>query len=96
MQGIIWKYVPTLDIDMFDDSPKVGDKIKVTGKVKSIDEETGEVDVSYDDVTILKKNRNRSDNDDNDEDEVDAMNHQIYPESQSLDAALGRAFPNTQ
>lgn len=84
---------------MFDENPKVGDKVRVTGKVKSIDEETGEVDISYDDVKIVKKKRSRdSDNDeDEDDDDVDmVMRPEIFPESQTLDSALGRAFPNTQ
>lgn len=94
--------MPTLDIDMFDDRPKVGDKIKVMGKVNSIDSDTGEVDVSYDDVSIVKKNRKKRnrDNDDDDDDNDDDVNivydPQMDPNTQSLDAALGQAFPNTQ
>lgn len=89
--------MPILDIDMFDENPKVGDKVKVLGKVKSIDEDTGEVDVSYDDVKILKKKRNRdSDSDEDDDDEEMVMRPEMFPESQNLDSALGRAFPNTQ
>lgn len=93
--------MPILDIDMFDEDPKVGDKVKVMGKVKSIDEETGEVDISYDDVKIVdekkrKKRRNR-DNDNDDDDDVEIfVDDQTYPQDQSLDTALMRAFPNTQ
>lgn len=91
--------MPKLDIDMFDDSPKVGDKIKVLGEVKFIDEETGEVEVSYDDASIVRKKKrsDRSDDNDDDDDEVTMrMDTEVMPESQSLDSALARAFPNTQ
>lgn len=93
--------MPTLDIDMFDDEPKVGDKIKVTGKVKSIDEDSGDVEVSYDDVNIVdkddkpKKRRKRRDNRDYFEDEV-VVRNEMMPESQTLDQALAQSFPNTQ
>lgn len=92
--------MPILDIDMFDEDPKVGDKVKVLGKVESIDEETGEVDVSYDDVKIVddKKRKKRRDRDDDDEfiDERVIVEPQMQPNDQSLDAALARSFPNTQ
>lgn len=94
--------MPTIDIDLFDEDPKVGDKVKVTGKVKSIDEETGEVDISYDDVKIVdekkrKKRRNRDNDDDDFDDDVEiVVDSQNYPQDQSLDSALMRAFPNTQ
>lgn len=85
--------MPRISIDMFDESPKVGDKVKVMGKVKSINEDTGEVEVSYDDVSVVK-NKKRDDNDDNNDDVI--MEEEVYPETQTLDSALGRAFPNTQ
>jgi len=93
--------VPKLDIDMFDETPKVGDKVKVMGKIKNIDEDSGEVEVSYDDVSIVRKNKKRNnrynnDDDNNDDDIVFTKDQQMMPEDQSLDAALGRAFPNTQ
>ena len=90
--------MPKIDIDMFDESPKVGDKVKVMGKVKYIDEESGEVEISYDDVSIVKKTRKNRDRDDyDDDDEVTMrMDTEVMPESQSLDAALARSFPNTQ
>lgn len=93
--------MPKIDIDMFDETPKVGDKVKVTGKVKNIDEDSGEVEVSYDEVSIVEKRKKRSDrndDDDNDDDmdETMTLDTQVYPQSQSLDAALGQAFPNTQ
>lgn len=90
--------MPILDIDMFDEDPKVGDKVRVTGKVNSIDEETGEVDISYDDVKIVdekKRKRNRRDDDMDDDVEI-TVEAETFPEDQSLDSALARAFPNTQ
>lgn len=88
--------MPKISIDEFDESPKTGDKVKVMGVVKFIDEDSGEVEVSYDDVKIVKKDKkqDRSD-DDNDEIEI-SMEEEVEPESQSLDAALSRSFPNTQ
>lgn len=90
---------------MFDEDPKVGDKVKVLGKVDSIDEETGEVEVTYDDVKIIdpkkrKKRRNR-DNDDDDDDirffnERVVVEPQMEPNQQTLDQALAQSFPNTQ
>lgn len=93
--------MPTLDIDQFDETPRVGDKIKVTGKVKSIDEDTGEVDVTYDDVSIVdkkrKKRRNRDNDDDDDVDEVVMFQgEEAPPNSQSLDMALAQAFPRSE
>lgn len=96
--------MPTIDIDLFDDAPKVGDDVKVLGKVESINEETGDVEISYDDVKIVekgkKKRKKRRDNDDDDDmDEViftrePAM--ETMPESQTLDQALAQSFPMTQ
>lgn len=93
--------MPMIDIDMFDDAPKVGDKIKVMGKVESIDEDTGEVDVSYDDVKIVKKSKKRRDNDDDDDDDDtvivrDSMDPEMMPQSQSLDGALNSYFTRTE
>lgn len=90
--------MPLIDIDMFDDAPKVGDKIKVLGKVESIDEDTGEVDVSYDDVKIVKKNKKRRNNDDDDEEVVvtETMDEEMMPQSQSLDQALNSYFPRSE
>lgn len=97
--------MPTIDIDKFDETPKVGDKIRVKGTVKSIDEDNGEVEVTYGDVSIVdkKKRKKRRDNDDDDWDDDD--DDVVYvrddmmappPESQSLDNALAQAFPRTQ
>lgn len=88
--------MPRLDLDMFDDAPKVGDKVKVTGKVESIDEDTGEVEVSYDDVDIVgkeKKRKKRRSYDTNDEVVVEM---ETMPNTQTLDEALSQSFPNTQ
>lgn len=95
--------MPRLDIDMFDEDPKVGDKVKVLGNVDSIDEESGEVEVTYDDVKIIdpkkrKKRRNRDDDDDDDEffNERVVVEPQMDPNQQTLDQALAQTFPNTQ
>jgi len=90
--------MPKLDIDMFDESPKVGDKVKVLGKVTHIDEESGEVDVSYDKVTIVnkRKKKDRSDDSDDSDDVEMVMDEEVTPNDQSFDVALNRAFPNTQ
>lgn len=93
--------MPRLDIDMFDEEPKVGDKVKVLGKVKSINEDSGEVEVSYDDVKIIdeKKRKKRRDYDSEDEvidDETVIVRNEMQPNTQSLDEALAQSFPNTQ
>lgn len=89
--------MPTLDIDMFDDTPKVGDKVKVLGKIKSIDEDSGDVSISYDDVSIVKKKKkSKSDSDDNDSDDDVIVYDSMPPNSQTLDEALNQSFPNTQ
>lgn len=89
--------MPNLDIDMFDSEPKVGDKIKVIGKIKSISDE-GVVEASYDAVTIINDKKNRSEDDSNDDsnDNTDYKDDGMPPDSQSLDSALSKAFPNTQ
>lgn len=91
--------MPTLEIDMFDDAPKVGDKIKVLGKVESIDEDTGEVEVTYDDAKIVKKSKKRRDNDDDDDDDVvvrESLDPEMMPQSQSVDGALNSYFQRTE
>lgn len=92
--------MPTIDIDKFDETPKVGDKIKVEGRVQSIDEDDGTVEVTYGDVSIMqkrKKRRNRDDDDDDDfTDEVVLQETMMPPESQSLDQALAQTFGNNQ
>ena len=81
---------------MFDDQPKVGDMIKVMGKVKSIDEDNGEVDVSYDDVSIVKNMKKSRDSEEGEEGEDEMMEDSTMSNSQSLDDALSKAFPQTQ
>lgn len=88
---------------MFDEDPKVGDKVKVTGKVESINEDSGTVEVSYDDVKIVdpKKRKKRRDRDDDDDDDVFfedrvVVDPQMNPNQQTLDQALAQSFPNTQ
>lgn len=92
--------MPRLDIDMFESEPKVGNKVKVLGKVKSIDEDTGEVEVTYDKVTIVKRRKDRKDNDnDDDDDDIivrDTMETETEPNQMDLDQALARNFGYTQ
>lgn len=88
--------MPRLDLDMFDDAPKVGDKVKVTGKVESIDEDTGEVEVSYDDVDIVGKEKKRKKRRSYDTEDEIIVETETMPNSQSLDEALSQSFPNTQ
>lgn len=88
-------YMPRLDIDMFDKAPKVGDKIKVLGKVDSINEDSGEVEVTYDDVSIVKKSSKKSDDNDSSDDTV-TVDMESNPNTQSLDYALSQSFDSTQ
>lgn len=93
--------MPRLDIDLFDEEPKVGNKVRVTGKVESINEDTGMVEVSYDDVKIVdtKKRKKRRDYDTDDDfidDETVIVRNEMQPNTQSLDQALAQSFPNTQ
>lgn len=90
--------MPVIDIDKFDETPKVGDKIKVEGRVKSIDEDDGTVEVTYGDVSIMQKRKKRRNRDDDDDftDEVVLQETMMPPESQTLDQALAQSFPNTQ
>lgn len=75
--------MPKLSIDQFDETPNVGDKVKVIGKVQSIDEDSGEVEVSYDDVSIVGEEKS----------EKMKMDEEM-PED--LDKALNRTFSKTQ
>lgn len=81
--------MPTLNVDQFDTPPHVGDHVKVLGKVKSINDQTGEVDVSYDTVTIVNapKNKKASNNNYNNPDNTVPMDQQMQPNTQSLDQA---------
>lgn len=80
---------------MFDKAPKVGDKIKVLGKVDSINEDSGEVEVTYDDVSIVKKSSKKSDDNDSSDDTV-TVDMESNPNTQSLDYALSQSFDSTQ
>lgn len=92
--------MPKIDIDMFEDSPKVGDKVKVMGEIESIDEDTGEVEVSYDDVSIVdksKKKKKRSRDQKDDFMDRVVVEDEVTPQSQSLDSAMAAyPFSNTQ
>lgn len=89
--------MPKLDIDMFDETPKVGDNIKVEGKVESIDKESGEVDVTYGDVSIVEKKKKKTRRDrNNDEDDEIVFEQEMIPNTQTLDQALAQSFPQTQ
>lgn len=78
--------MPTLNVSDFDHAPKVGDAITVDGKVKSINEDTGEVDVSYDKISFVNKKESTK----------NAMPNETMPNSNSLDQALSQAFDKTQ
>lgn len=86
--------MPTINLDEFDEAPDIGDKVIVRGKVLSIDEETDEVEISYDSVKISneKKRRKRRDNDDDDDDDVDV----VIRDQMTVDEALARSFPPNQ
>lgn len=83
--------MPLIPLDEFDDAPDIGDRVIVKGKVISIDEETDEVEISYDSVKIRnkkkRKNRDNDDDDDDDDDDVDV----IYRDDMSVDQALSQA-----
>jgi hypothetical protein len=80
--------MPTLNIDQFDEPPKIGDQVTVTGKVNSIDQNSGDVDVSYDSVSLGGQNNQSPDNEQTETENPD--------EPENLDSALSKAFPNTQ
>lgn len=48
--------MPTLNLDQFESPPSVGDKVTVKGEIESIDTATGEVEVTYDSVTVKSSN----------------------------------------
>lgn len=88
--------MPKLDIDMFDDEPHVGNKVKVIGKIKSIDEDSGEVEVSYDKVTIVKKHKNRDNSDDNEDDVTFTETTETSSQPMNIDQAMQNSFGYTQ
>lgn len=85
--------MPRIDIDEFNEEPSIGDKVKVVGKVKSI--EDGMVEISYDKVTIIdekKKRRKKRDDDDDDDDFVEVSEETTVTDGMSADEALNRYF----
>lgn len=86
--------MPTLNIDQFDTEPSVGQKVRVEGEIKSIDTGTGEVDVSYDSVKIIKKKKSSSDNTNNTDNTDNTDNVDNAP--MNLDQALAKNFNYTQ
>lgn len=88
--------MPTIPLDEFDNAPDIGDKVIVKGKVISIDEETEEVEISYDSVKIRnekKKKRKDNDNDDDDDDDDDVV---FVRDEMTVDDALSQSFPAQQ
>lgn len=87
--------MPKIDIEEFDEAPDIGDKVIVKGKVISIDEESGEVEISYDSVKIRdykkKKRKDRDYDDDDDDDDVVFVRDEM-----TVDDALSRSFPPNQ
>ena len=47
--------MPRLSLEEFANPPKIGDTITVTGKVEGINEESNEVEVSYDSIKVNDK-----------------------------------------
>lgn len=78
--------MPKLNIEMFETPPKEGDKVKVIGVVKSIDPESGDVEVSYDEVSKVE----------NVEGTEEVESEEYDSSDDSLDGALEKAFPKTQ
>ena len=87
--------MPNLNIEMFENEPKVGDKIKVIGVIKSISDD-GKVEASYDEVEILDKKAKKDRSDKEDESNDDSMDESYDSADLSLDTALEKSFPNTQ
>lgn len=84
--------MPLIPLDEFDEAPDIGDRVIVKGKVLSIDEETEEVEISYDSVKIRnekRKKRKNRDNDDDDDDDVDV----VIRDQMTVDDALAQSFP---
>ncbi len=83
--------MPTIPLDEFDDAPDVGDRVIVKGKVISIDEETDEVEISYDSVKIRNKKKSKDYEDDDEDDDV-----VVVRDDMTVDQALARSFPPGQ
>jgi hypothetical protein len=86
--------MPTIPLDEFEDAPDIGDKVTVKGKVVSINEETEEVEISYDSVKVGNKEKKKSDNDDDDDDDDDDV--VVVRDELTVDEALARSFPPSQ
>lgn len=84
--------MPTINLDEFDDAPDIGDKVTVKGKVISIDEESEEVEISYDSVKVgdKKQRKKRKDRDYDDDDDDDTV---FVRDEMTVDEALSRSFP---
>jgi len=79
--------MPKLNIDQFDTEPSVGQKVRVEGEVKSIDQDTGEVEVSYDKVETIDRSESSEENSESSDNSVQGVN---------LDDALKKSFNYTQ
>lgn len=90
--------MPNLNIDQFDSPPSEGDKIKVIGVIKSIDHQTGDVEASYDKVTVIGKGKpsDNTDNTDNTDNNSSDNSNQDQNSYQTSDEALNQAFNKTQ
>lgn len=84
--------MPQIPLEEFDSPPEIGDKVKVTGKVERIDEETDEVHISYDKVEVVDEKKKRKNRRDNDDDDVDV----VVSDDLTVDEALARSFPTSQ
>lgn len=47
--------MPNISLEEFDNPPEVGQDVTVKGKVMAIDDASGEVEISYDSVTVGNK-----------------------------------------
>lgn len=85
--------MPTIPLDEFDNAPDIGDKVVVKGKVISIDEESEEVEISYDSVKIRNEKRKKRKDRDNDDDDDDDDDRVFIRDDVTVDEALARSFP---
>ena len=88
--------MPNINIEEFDKEPSIGDKVRVEGKVESIND--GVVEITYDLVKILDKDKKKRkkakkrDNDDDDDDDDDDDVEIIYDDIVTVDDALEQTF----
>lgn len=85
--------MPKLNVEMFDEAPSKGDEVTIKGKVLSIDQDSGDVEVSYDVVTSKTKEEEGEDREEVMEEKGEEAS---YKAPESLDEALGKAFQKTQ